>query len=218
MDRFPTFDEDYFKDILIGRDPSLWIQMEQSNLYAHMRVLRGDGNSLSGGQSLAEMWFEWWLEHDAEMSPLLENAQPADGTLSSMLSERYATGFDIFGVGEYSFLSEVKKKVPEWMSMHAAWKVRPDAEQLAGTGTHAARIALMLADGFTFDEAVVWARGSGRFAPSNPSEQVHRYRALTRLGVEPSESIDLLVEHPKRPVWQVMLLREGMPLDYVEAL
>lgn len=218
MDRFPTLDEDEFRDLLIARDPKLWTQMEQSNLYAHLRVLKGDGSSLAGGRPLAEMWFEWWLAHDAELSPLLEGAQPADGTLSSLLSERHANSFDIFGLDEYFFVTEVGKKVPEWMSMHAVWKARPDVERLRATGTHAARVALMLADGFTFDEAEAWARGSGRFTPANPSAQVHRFRALTRQGVEPGEALALLVDDPKRPIWQLMLLREGMPLDYVESL
>lgn len=216
MDRFPSLDEDDFKDLLIERDPSLWAQMEQSRLYAHMSALRGDGASLGAGRALAEMWFEWWLENDAELSPLLD--ETGLGKLENALSDRYADDFDIFGVGEYSFVKDAARKVPSWMAMHAVWKVRPDVESLRETGEYAGQVVLMMADGATFDEANTWTRGQGRFAPSNPSAQVHRYRALVGSGVQPAAAMDLLVGNPQRPVWQILLLHEGMPQDYVDAL
>lgn len=216
MDRFPSLDEDDFKDLLIERDPALWTQMEQSRLYAHMRLLRSDGTSLGAGRALSEMWFEWWLENDAELSPMLDETD--GGKLEDVLTTRYADDFDIFGVGEYSFVKDAARKVPSWMAMHAAWKVRPDVELLRETGEYAGQVILMMADGASFDEADAWTRGQGRFAPSNPSAQVHRYRALVRRGVAPATAMDLLVVNPQRPVWQILLLHEGMPQDYVDAL
>lgn len=217
MDRFPSLDVDDFSEHLLTYDPTLWVKMERSLLFQHMRHLPSDGTSLAGGPSLAEMWFDWWLKNDDELSPLLEST-PGDGALIDLLNARYSNSFDIFGIGEYEFVKDVARKVPDWVLAHSLWKTRPDPERLREAGEFAAQVSIMLADGFSFEQALGWTAGAGRFAPSNPSGQIHRYRALTSAGVSPESALDLLLAHGKRHVWQILLINDGMPPEYVDAL
>lgn len=216
MDHFLHFDAEDFQAELLRQDGTLWTAMEKSNLYNHLDRLPRDLTSFPDA-AIAEMWFQWWLENDAELSPKLpEKAFP--GQLHSMLNKKYHNVWEMFGIGEYSFLSDVQRKVPSGLLHQAVWKRRPDPELLRSAGEHAAQVALMMTDDFPFEVALTWVRRGGEFHPENPSRQILRYRGLIALGIEREQAVDLLLEHRSRPLWQIEVLADGMPTEYVDAL